>query len=74
MGLIEFVKARGVSEDAAKACLSDQKAFEAMVKDTETASKDDKVSGTPTIRLNGANLNPTDWNSVKIALKNAGAR
>jgi protein-disulfide isomerase len=74
MGLIEFVKPLGLSQDAAKICLADQKAFEALVKDSERASKEDKVTGTPTLILNGASLNGGDWKTVKIALKNAGAR
>ena len=74
MQLVEFVKARGVSEDAAKMCLADTKAFEALVKQTEKASKDDEVSGTPSLFLNGKRLETGDWKDVKIALKNAGAR
>ncbi len=74
MGLVEFVKSRGVAQDAAKMCLADQKAFEALVAGTEKASKEDNISGTPTLKLNGALLNPAEWPSIKIALKNAGVR
>lgn len=72
--LINFVKPLGVSQDAANQCLSDKKAFEDLVKQSETAQKDAKVSGTPAFRLNGADVNAGNWNGVKAALKNAGAR
>lgn len=74
MQLVEFVKARGVSADAAKMCLADPKALDALVKQTEKSSKDDEISGTPTLILNGKRLETGDWKQVKIALKNAGAR
>ncbi len=74
MQLVEFVKARGVSADAAKICLSDAKELDALVKQTEKASKDDEVSGTPALFLNGKPLKTGDWKQVKIDLKNAGAR
>lgn len=74
MQLVEFVKARGVSEDAAKICLADAKQLDAMVKQTEKASKDEDVSGTPALFLNGKRLETGSWKDVKIALKNAGAR
>jgi protein-disulfide isomerase len=74
LGLVDFVKQRGVSEDAAKMCLSDAKSFDALVKQSERASKDDGISGTPAILLNGTRIEPADWKTVKIALKNAGAR
>jgi protein-disulfide isomerase len=74
MGLVDFVKERGVSEDAAKQCLADPKALDAMVKTTENGSKNDDVSGTPSLFLNGKRLEMSAWEPVKIALKNAGAR
>ena len=74
MDLVNFVKPLGISEDAANQCLSDQKAFEKLVAQSETAQKEDKVSGTPTLKLNGTSLDGGNWNVVKAALKNAGAR
>ncbi len=74
LGLVETVKQLGVSEDASKLCLTDPKAFDILVKQSERASKEDGVSGTPAIRLNGATIDPANWQTVKIALKNAGAR
>ncbi len=74
MDLINFVKARGVSEDAAKLCLSDPKGFQALVAQSEKASKDDAITGTPTLFLNGKRLDTGEWKQIKIDLKNAGAR
>ncbi len=74
LGLVDFVKQRGISEDAAKMCLTDPKTFDDLVKQSERASKEDGISGTPAILLNGTRIDPADWNTTKIALKNAGAR
>lgn len=81
MGVIEFFKARGVSEDQAKLCLADQKAAKELIDITEKAADPSgkyKVTGTPSFFLNGAPLEmkatPTVWTQVKTALQNAGAR
>lgn len=74
MDLINFVKPLGVSEDAADQCLTDQKTFEALVKETEKANDEAKIAGTPSFRLNGADMNTNNWAAVKAGLKNAGAR
>jgi protein-disulfide isomerase len=74
MGLIEFVKSRGISEDQAKACLSDKAAIDALIKTTERGTKDDGVSGTPFFMLNGAKLDASSWNQVKTKLIEAGVR
>ncbi len=73
MGLIDYVKQRGISEDQAKACLSDAKAIDGLVKLTEQGQKDG-VSGTPYFTLNGAPLNVGAWTQVKSKLVEAGAR
>lgn len=74
MGLIEFVKARGISEDQAKSCLGDAKAIDGLIKLTEKASKDDGVSGTPSFMLNGSKIDASSWTQVKSKLVEAGAR
>ena len=74
MGLIEFVKSRGISEDQAKACLSDKAAIDGLIKTTERGTKDDGVTGTPFFLLNGAKLDASSWNQVKGKLVEAGAR
>jgi protein-disulfide isomerase len=74
MGLIDFVKSRGISEDQAKACLTDKAAIDALIKLTEKGSKDDGVGGTPFFKLNGAKVDGGSWNVVKGKLVEGGAR
>ncbi len=74
MGLIEFVKSRGISEDQAKACLSDKASIDALIALTDKGGKDDGVTGTPFFLLNGAKLDGGSWNQVKGKLVEAGAR
>lgn len=74
MGLIDFVKSRGISEDQAKSCLADKGAIDALISSTERGTKEDGVSGTPFFILNGAKLDASSWNQVKGKLVEAGAR
>ena len=74
MGLVEFVKSRGISEDQAKSCLADRAAIDNLVKITERGTNDDGVTGTPFFLLNGAKLDANSWNQVKGKLVEAGAR
>jgi protein-disulfide isomerase len=74
MGLIDFVKSRGISEDQARACLTDKAAIDALIAGTEKAQKDGNVTGTPSFLLNGAKLDASSWNQVKTKLVEAGAR
>jgi protein-disulfide isomerase len=81
MGVIEFFKARGVSEDQAKACLADPKNAKELIGITEKASDPSgnyKVTGTPSFFLNGQAVElkntPSVWTQLKIVLQDAGAR
>ena len=78
MGVIEFFKARGVSEDQAKICLADPNAPKELIAMTEKAAKELKVTGTPSFFLNGQILEmantPSVWTQVKTRLQEAGAR
>lgn len=74
MGLVDFVKSRGVSEDQAKACLTDKASIDALIALTEKGTKDDGVTGTPFFMLNGAKLDASSWVQVKSKLVEAGAR
>jgi protein-disulfide isomerase len=74
LGYVDFVKARGVPEDKARACLNDQAAFDEIVKVMDDASKNKGVGGTPTFFLNGEIVpNSSDWKSLEAALKARGA-
>ena len=81
MGVVEFFKARGVSEDQAKSCLSDPKNAKELIAMTEKATDPSgsyKVTGTPSFFLGGAPIELSNgsppWTQVKSALQNAGAR
>jgi protein-disulfide isomerase len=74
LGLIDFVKARGITPDAAKACLTDQKAIDELGKISEVAQKTFNVTGTPTFVINGATVpNTGTWEALEPKLKAAGA-
>ncbi len=74
MGVIDFVKQRGIPEAKARACLADQKQLEVMAKPTEDAMQSGTVTGTPTFLLNGKKLeNVLSWSEMEKALKAAGA-
>lgn len=73
LGYIDFVKQRGVTEAQARACLADPKRIEAVAKVSETAMKEQGVTGTPTFLLNGQKLDTPSWQGVEAALKAAGA-
>lgn len=74
LGYVDFVKQRGVPEAKARACLNDQKGFDRIAKEMETANQQYNISGTPTFIVNGtvaANVN--DWTQLQPVLKGAGA-
>ncbi len=74
MGVIEFFKERGISEDQANACLTDQAKIQELVELTEKGSKEYKVEGTPTFYLNDVKVDYSGWASLKGKLQDAGAR
>ncbi len=78
MGLIEFFKTRGISEDQAKTCLSNTEESKKLIAMTEKATKELKVSGTPSFFLNGQafEISPGSsvWSQVETKLQEAGAR
>ncbi|WP_246248739.1 thioredoxin domain-containing protein [Sphingomonas hominis] len=73
LGYIDFVKQRGIPEAQARACLTDEKQIEALIKYMD-AGTEKGVQGTPTFFLNGKKLdNVVTWDGVEGALKTAGA-
>ncbi|MEM8918074.1 MAG: thioredoxin domain-containing protein [Pseudomonadota bacterium] len=74
LDLISFFQQRGISEDQAKACLSDTAAAEKLVAATERATEEYDVPGTPTFLLNGTMVQGTSWPLVETKLQEAGAR
>ena len=76
MGLIDFVKQRGVSADKARACLTDKAEIDRLAKQTQDhgPSGDSTVTGTPTFLLNGKVAEGViSWPQMDAALKRAGA-
>jgi protein-disulfide isomerase len=74
MGMIDFVKQRGIPEAQARKCLTDTAAIDALVKVTDDASKAGTVSGTPTFLINDKPVpNTVTWAQLETALKDAGA-
>jgi protein-disulfide isomerase len=73
LGFIEFAKQRGLPEAQVRACLTDKKAIDDLVKYMDEGTKAG-VTGTPSFFLNGEPLTgAVSWPQVEQALKNAGA-
>ena len=74
LGLVEFVRQRGISEEKAKACLADAKAIDGLVSLTDKGVREFKVQGTPTFVINGVTQeNTASWEALKPKLIDAGA-
>lgn len=73
MGLIDFVKQRGIPEAQARTCLADNGAIDRLTKITQDRGADGTVSGTPTLIVNGKKVDGIGWPDVEKALKAAGA-
>ena len=74
MGLVDFVKQRGIPEPRARACLNDTAAQDALTKLSGDAQASGTVTGTPTFLLNGDPIpGAVSWPQVEQALKAAGA-
>ncbi len=73
MGLIDFMKQRGLPEARADQCLSDIALVDKLTKQTQDKGADGTVSGTPTVIVNGTKVDGIGWADVEKALKAAGA-
>ncbi len=72
-GFIDFVKARGISEDQARQCLSDSTAAEKIAKGVEEATKKYAIQGTPTLLIDGAVVdNVASWEPLRAKLRQSG--
>ena len=72
MGMIDFVKQRGISEPQARACLADKAKTDALAKFSDTATQEGGVTGTPTFLINGTKADAVGWSSLEPLLKAAG--
>ena len=74
MGMVDFVKQRGIPEARAQACLADKATVDALTKTTQDASNAGTVTGTPTFLINGKPVpSAVSWGQIEPALKAAGA-
>lgn len=74
LGLVKFVRERGIGLEKAKACLSDKAAFDNLTNMQKVAVEQFKVSGTPTFIINGQVADGIgNWEKLEPALKAAGA-
>jgi protein-disulfide isomerase len=73
MGLVDFVKQRGIPEPKARQCLADMTRIDALTKQTQDKGADGTVTGTPTLIINGTKIDGISWPDVEKALKAAGA-
>jgi protein-disulfide isomerase len=74
LGLDSFVQQRGIGSEKIKACLADKTAIDQLGKMSETATKEFKISGTPTFIINGAVVPETSsWDLLEPKLTAAGA-
>lgn len=73
-GMDEFFAARGIAADQAAACLADTDKATAFVNQTEKATKDFDVQGTPTFVINGSKVEMNTWETLKPELERLGAR
>ncbi len=74
MGLYEFFKARGISEDQANSCLADTKMSKELIDMTERGTKEFQVEGTPSFLINNSKVDYNGWAGLKSKLQEAGAR
>ncbi|WP_425230877.1 DsbA family protein [Sphingomonas sp.] len=77
MGLVEFVKQRGVPEARAAQCLGNQPEIDRLAKQTQDngpSPGNGTVTGTPTLLINGRVAEGViSWGQLQAALRQAGA-
>mgnify|MGYP001171533977 CR=1 FL=1 len=74
LGLVEFVRQRGVPADKAKACLADPEGVKVLERIAKAANDEYKIPGTPTFVINGVVVpNVFTWSDLEPQLKRAGA-
>ena len=73
-GMTEFFASRGISRDQAKACLGDPAKAKALADQTQKATSELNINGTPTFIINGAVVGSMGWKELEPKLQEAGAR
>ncbi|WP_185998077.1 thioredoxin domain-containing protein [Novosphingobium aerophilum] len=73
-GMTEFFASRGISRDQGKACLADTAKAKAFADQTQKATTEFNVTGTPTFIINGNTVGSMGWEELEAKLQEAGAR
>lgn len=73
LGYIAFMKAHGLPEPKARACLNDRRGIDRIVAMTRAATTKYNVDSTPTFLINGKPAGVSDWGSLEPLLRAAGA-
>ncbi|OAN66284.1 thioredoxin domain-containing protein [Sphingomonas sp. TDK1] len=74
LGMVDFMKQRGLPEAQAKACLADQKQIETIAKVNADGANVYGVNSTPTFFINGQKTDVNTWTDLEPLLQKAGAR
>lgn len=74
VGLTDFFAQRGISRDQSNQCLTNIDAARALADNTGKATREDKITGTPTFFLNGRQVEFTGWPALETELQAMGAR
>lgn len=73
-GMTQFFSSRGIARDQADACLADAAKAKALADQTEKATTEFNVTGTPTFIINGSSIGSMGWSELEAKLQQAGAR
>ena len=73
-GMTEFFSSRGIARDQANICLADANKAKALADQTEKATTEFNVTGTPTFVINGSSIGSMGWSELEAKLQAAGAR
>ena len=74
MGYLDFFAARGISEDQGRQCLADTAKLEEQANFTQRYGSEFDITGTPTFKLNGRDVDANTWAGLEPILQRAGAR
>ena len=74
LGMVDFMKQRGLPEAQAKACLADQKKIEEISKVNADGANIYNVNSTPSFFINGQKTDADTWAKLEPLLQQAGAR
>lgn len=73
-GMTEFFASRGIARDQANACLADTAKAKALAEQTQKATDEFNITGTPSFIINGNSAGTSSWKELEAKLQQAGAR